>query len=297
MAEQTKTGRGAPTLGCQPPSSNGTEPASSAACPNAATADHTSGASDAGKNKRPWRVFAFGAGGLDAAVQLGTIHALLVTGEKADVVLGISAGAASAVALGEILKIAPETAALTGSSGAAKDAAAVSRFLEVLEAYREVPTELFRTIQPDPYEVTTGDALAPLELPIHFKDERTARCESLREKRGLIAFLNGLLDVRVRVKTLARFMRLLLDLTAAEDTPNHWWCRTKQSLIGMRLWLEMILAFSPLGRTVGLCLWALLIGFRGFGPPGVQAKRFIFSRHWGASIKRALPRFAWKPLS
>ena len=58
-------------------------------------------------------------------MQVGTIHALLVTGEKADLVLGISAGAVSAVALGEILKIAPETGQLlllfkdelAGSSG------------------------------------------------------------------------------------------------------------------------------------------------------------------------------------
>jgi hypothetical protein len=101
MTEQTDIGRAAPTLGREP-ASRGPEPASNTARANPATAN-TCGESKTGGTGRPLRVFAFGAGGLNAAVQLGTIHALLVTGEKADVVLGISAGAVSAVALGEIL--------------------------------------------------------------------------------------------------------------------------------------------------------------------------------------------------
>ena len=51
----------------------------------------------------------------------------------------------------------------SASVALAREAASVGRFLEILEAYREVPVDLLRSIQPDPYEVTAGKALEPLE--------------------------------------------------------------------------------------------------------------------------------------
>jgi predicted acylesterase/phospholipase RssA len=285
------------------PQSNGYGPIGATERPHVdRTATHIG--SQIGRADEPLRVFAFGAGGLDATIQLGTVHALLVTGEKADVVLGISAGAVSAVALAEVLKTAPEGAVTLWerSSAAveqtnnehlarARDAAAVGRFLEVLEAYREIPMELLRTIQPDLYEVTTGKAISPLELPIHFKEERQDRSESLREKHGLIAFLNGALDCRVRVSTAARLVRLAFDFVAAGDTLEDQPRRRKQLWSRVRLWWEAVLASVTLSSTVGRGLCAL-IGFGGSRSPGVgvQAKTVMF-RRWHA-LKRTLKHSA-----
>src|SRR3954447_25100373 len=51
------------------------------------------------------RVLSFSGGLFDAAMQLGTVHALLVTAAKPpDVIAGISTGAINAVAAAEILQ-------------------------------------------------------------------------------------------------------------------------------------------------------------------------------------------------
>src|SRR3954468_7236643 len=53
--------------------------------------------------KRPYRVVSFPGAGLDTVLQMGVIHALLVTRRKApDMVAGISVGAITAAALGEV---------------------------------------------------------------------------------------------------------------------------------------------------------------------------------------------------
>lgn len=233
---------------------------------------------DIGRANKALRVFAFASGGFDAVMQLGTIHALLITGERADIALGISAGAVNAVALGEILKIAPDAAATQFGKdmGIKREAAAIGRFLEILEAYCEVPMELLRSIRPDLHEVTTGSAFKPLELPIHFKKERDSRGESLREKSGLIRFLNGVFDSHLPFSALTRFVRLGLDYIAAGDgsqrSPRPFW-------ILIRMWLEALRVIVTLSPSVGLSLWAIS-GVPSFDLGGVEAKTIIFHKHW-----------------
>jgi predicted acylesterase/phospholipase RssA len=234
---------------------------------------------DIGRADTTLRVFAFASGGFDAVMQLGTIHALMISGESADIALGISAGAINAVALGEILKIAPDAAAtqFKGKDLALKkEAAAVGRFLEILEAYCEVPIELLRSIRPDLHEVVSGSAFKPLELPIHFKKERDSRAESLREKSGLVRFLNGVFDCQLPVGTLTRFVRLALDYIATGDQSQRW---ARQLWVLIRMWLEALGAIATLSPSIGLSLWAIS-GVPSFDLGGVEAKTIIFRKHW-----------------
>jgi len=115
--------------------------------------------------------------------------------------------------------------------------------------------DLLRSMQPDPFEVSAGKAVEPLELPTQFSHERAAREDSLREKNGLIRFLNGVLDIRVPVSTLARFVRLALGFAAARDLPT--WPRRRQRLWTLaRLWVEAMRTGLTLSPSVGQLLWA-----------------------------------------
>ena len=79
-----------------------------------------------GKPGQPVRVLAFSGGLFEAAMQLGTVHALLVSrAEPPEVVAGMSTGAINAVAAAEILQ-----AGRTVNRGAETDAQ-VARFLAI----------------------------------------------------------------------------------------------------------------------------------------------------------------------
>ena len=55
--------------------------------------------------QRPYRVISFPGAGFDTVMQMGVVHALLVTRRKApDMVGGVSVGAITATALGEVLQ-------------------------------------------------------------------------------------------------------------------------------------------------------------------------------------------------
>src|SRR5262249_24662137 len=109
-----------------------------------------------GRPRRPVRALAFSGGGYDPALQLGVTHALLVSRGKApDVVVGVSAGAANAVALAEILQAGGP------ARGHEKLLAQVSRFRQVLEAFREAPGSLLRSVLPDPYPIAAPNPLPP----------------------------------------------------------------------------------------------------------------------------------------
>src|ERR1700730_2798718 len=93
------------------------------------------------------RVYTFSGGGFDTSMQLGVVHALHTAGyDKPDLVTGVSAGAIAAVALAEVL------GAGTGKEPKAKHAAQVSKFREILEAYRDGPFRLLMAQLPDGYE-------------------------------------------------------------------------------------------------------------------------------------------------
>jgi hypothetical protein len=62
--------------------------------------------SDPGRGvKRPYRIFSFPGAGFDTVMQMGVVHAMLVTRRRApEMVAGISVGAITATALGEVLR-------------------------------------------------------------------------------------------------------------------------------------------------------------------------------------------------
>src|SRR5258705_8942116 len=88
-----------------------------------------------GRAGKPIRALSFAGGGFDTAMQLGVVHALLVTSARPpDVVIGASAGAVSAVPLPEGLQ----------ASDMDDPGPKVARFRELFEAYRRAPGEIIQ---------------------------------------------------------------------------------------------------------------------------------------------------------
>ena len=147
-------------------------------------------------------------------MQMGVVHALLVTRRKApDMVAGISVGAITATALGEVLQANAGAKASTEEDEEVR----VARFSELLEAFRNAPSTILKGFFPDPLETNAAHALKPVELPRHFKEERDSREDSVASRTGLIRLFNHLLKVRVSVKVLTQLVRALLGWTAAGE--------------------------------------------------------------------------------
>jgi predicted acylesterase/phospholipase RssA len=187
-----------------------------------------------------FRAFAF-TGSFDAVVQLGVIHALLVSSGRApDAVVGLSGGAVNAAALAEILQ--------------AGDAQAqVDKLRKFLDSYLRIPGELARSIFPDAFEINANEPLKPLELPIHFKEEREDRNQASRARWGLIYAMNKLFGLRLTVRDLALIANRFLGIVAATDCPRlpRYWHRTRHIVI---LWWKS-LTFGVLAPL----FWSLLI--------------------------------------
>jgi hypothetical protein len=165
---------------------------------------------------------AFAGGGFDTAMQLGVIHALLVSnGKQPDVVVGISAGAVNAAALAEILQAGDN---LPKEAEDERLAARVARFREVLDVYQQSPDLLYRSLLPDPYEVEFHKPLQPVDLPIHHKQEREFREDFSRERSGLIALINDLLAIRIPIRTITQAVRRILGIVAAREERSRWNC-------------------------------------------------------------------------
>src|SRR5688572_6592965 len=90
---------------------------------------------------RPFRVVSFPGAGLDTVMQMGVIHAFLVTRRKApEMVAGISVGAITATALGEVFHA-------SGGEGATAreiEEVRVARFSELLEGFRNAPSTVLK---------------------------------------------------------------------------------------------------------------------------------------------------------
>ena len=156
---------------------------------------------------RPYRVISFPGAGFDTVMQMGVVHALLVTRRKApDMVAGIQVGAITASALGEVFK------AHAGKNAAAREdeEVQVARFSELLEAFRNAPSTVMKSFFPDALETNAAHALKPVELPRHFKEERDSREESVASRTGLIRLLNRFIRLRVSVKVFSQLVRVLL---------------------------------------------------------------------------------------
>lgn len=146
----------------------------------------------------------FGPGAFDTMVQLGVIHALLVSRRRPpNVVLGLSAGAANAVALGEVFS---ESSSLDGQVG---------RFREILNAARGSLRVFKHELSPDPLELNTEEALAPMELPIHHEKERRERKMALRSVIGILRLFNDVTRQHITVHVLVQLTRRCLRIREA----------------------------------------------------------------------------------
>src|SRR6266566_2000434 len=217
--------------------------------------------SSIGRPGKPIRVLAFAGGGFDTAMQLGVVHALLVSRARApDIVIGCSAGAVSAVALAEVLQ-----------AGDIDDPGPkVARFRELFEAYRRAPGEIAQALAPDPTQVDTQRPLEPLELPVHHAAERSGRMKAVAARAGLLNLYNTLLNVRLTIGTMARATRCWLGWQAAREIRNGWTRAAARLAEGVRAWLllgeNLNRAATPLLRSMRQHIvdaaWALvLLGF------------------------------------
>ncbi|MEQ1794312.1 MAG: patatin-like phospholipase family protein [Nitrospira sp.] len=170
----------------------------------------------------------FGPGAFDTMVQLGVIHALLVARRRPpNVVLGLSAGAINAVALGEVFA---EPGGLHGQ---------VSRFREILNAARDSLRVLRHELSPDPLELNTEHALAPMELPIHHRKERDERIGALRAVVGILRLFNDITKLRITLHVLVQAGQRYLRLkeACASRSRIQRWKRVPPALVRCLLFL------------------------------------------------------------
>jgi len=234
--------------------------------------------------KCPYRVISFPGAGLDTIMQMGVVHALLVTRRKApDMVAGISVGAITAVALGEVL----QANAGAQASAVEDEEVRVARFSDLLEAFRNAPSTILKGFFPDPLETNAARALKPVELPRHFKEERDSREDSVASHTGLIRLFNNLLKVRVSVKVITQLIRAMLGWHAA-GALSMVKCWSKRGLLLPRLWwlvARNVISLSlPVSLVVRVELCELLgINGRAYAG-GVEAGYIIFNPwawfHW-----------------
>ena len=234
---------------------------------------------------RSYRVVSFPGAGLDTVLQMGVIHALLVTRRQApDMVAGISVGAITAAALGEVF----HASAGAGASADEDEEVRVARFSELLEAFRNAPSTVLKSFFPDPLETNAAHALKPVELPRHFKEERDSRQEAVASRTGLIRLFNQLIRLRVSVKVFAQLSRVLMGWRAVgeADWKRRWIVRGR---LVARLWwivarniFALSMPVSVIAR-VGLCE---ILGLTGRAQSeGVEAGHIMFDR-W-VLIRRA----------
>lgn len=234
--------------------------------------------------QQPYRVISFPGAGLDTVMQMGVVHALMVTRRKApDMVAGISVGAITATALGEVLQ------ANAGANATAIEDEEVqgSRFSRLLEAFRNAPSTILKGFFPDPLETNSAHALKPVELPRHFKEERDSREDSVASRTGLIRLFNHLLKVRVSVKVITQLVRAVLGWNAA-GAMTFGQCWRRRLLFLPRLWWLIARNVVSLSLPVSLVArveLSELFGVNGKSDAkGVEAGYIIFNPwawfHW-----------------
>lgn len=241
--------------------------------------------SDTPDGRRPFRIFSLPGAGFDTVMQMGILHALLVTRRKApDMIAGISVGSITATAMAEVL----QTGAGPDATAEEDEEVRVARFSELLEAFRNAPSTVLKGFFPDPLETNAAHTLKPVELPRHFKEERDSREESAASRTGLIRLFNHLIRLRVTVQVVSQLIRVLMGWKAARalDWRACWWQRAR--LLG-RLWWLLARNIIPLSMPVSLIARVELsetLGINGRAQSkGVEAGHIIFNR-W--AILRAL---------
>lgn len=241
--------------------------------------------------KNPYRVLSFPGAGFDTVMQMGIIHAFLVTRRKSpDMVAGISVGAITATALGEVLQSSAGAQATTDEDEEVR----VSRFCELLEAFRNAPSTVLKGFFPDPLETNAAHALKPVELPRHFKEERDLRQNAVASRTGVIRLFNHLIQLRVSVKVFSQLSRVLMGWRAVKecDWQERWIKRGR--LIG-RLWFLVAVNILSLAMPVSLIARVELCELFGINgnaqSEGVEAGHIIFNR-W-AWFRLIRENFLW----
>jgi predicted acylesterase/phospholipase RssA len=203
------------------------------------------------------RALSFNGGGFDTVMQLGVAHALLVSnGQPPDYVVGISAGAINAAALAEVLQSGE------GLPEEQRRAAQVRRLREFINSYVEVPQEIVNSTLPDTFEINAQKALHPIELPVHFQEERKSRDDANRSRAGLIHLLNHLLQIRLTVAAATRIVRRLLAVAESGEKRRPKRVRDTRLWNYAGLWLAAGLHSRALSRVFFSMLWATAIGPR-----------------------------------
>ncbi len=240
---------------------------------------------------QPFRVFSFPGAGFDTVLQMGVVHALLVTRRKApDMVAGLSVGAITATVLGDVLT----TGSGSGKSEEEIEEAQVARFSELLEAFRNAPNTVLKGFFPDPLETNSSHALKPVELPRHFQEEREGRREAVASRTGLIRLFDHMLRVRVTVKLIAQLSRVLLGWNAAAEMAATTRWRKRTYLLGKLWWLIARNIFTlamPVSLMAGIQLKDLLGIKAGKAAGGVEAGHIIFQQ--GAWLRQARDHVLW----
>lgn len=204
-----------------------------------------------GRDNCAVRAINFSGGGFDTFMQLGVTHALMVIqGRAPDTVVGLSAGAAQAAALAEVLQAGEEVErdGKRKSWGSANEeekydlqlrrqGARVKRFREFLNVCFQAREKIFDAILPDAYQIDSHDPLAPLQSPFFPDEERQQRLKSLGAKSGLIRIYNDLLGLNIPFGTIVRIIRRILGYREAGDIP-HWFARQFVRVTELaRIWL------------------------------------------------------------
>jgi predicted acylesterase/phospholipase RssA len=236
-----------------------------------------------GRPDEPVRVISFASGGLDTAMQLGVIHALLVIQGKApDAVVGVSAGAVNAVALAEILQ-----AGHPGQTPQQQQQARVARFREILDAYQQAPGEILDSLLPDTFQIGAQRALQPLQLPIHDEVERRERRKAAEARSGLINLYNELMDLRLSFGTLTRGFRRFLGLKAAGNIRSRAGRWAARAVEWARTWFLLGTNLSRLAPLVPVFLAPLLRDKHRLDS-GSTAGSIIFQSRPLGTLRRAL---------
>jgi predicted acylesterase/phospholipase RssA len=231
--------------------------------------------------KRTYRVFSFPGAGIDTVMQMGVVHALLVTRRKPpEMVAGISVGAITAAALGEVI----QAGAGAEASAEEDEEVRVARFSELLEAFRNAPSTVLKGFFPDPLETNAAHTIKPVELPRHFTEERDSREDSAASRTGLIRLFNHLIRLRVTVRVFTQLMRVSMGW---KDVREAGWARRfyqRGRLVARLWWLvarNSIALAMPVSLIARVELFELLGGNGKTNSRGVEAGHIIFNRWAG----------------
>jgi predicted acylesterase/phospholipase RssA len=223
-----------------------------------------------GEPGAPIRAINFSSGGFDTLMHLGVIHALVVIhGRAPDAVVGLSAGAIHAAALPEVLQAggAAEKKFLEDRRSEWSNLqiddkrtlqrmrvfARVERLRHFIERAQRAPERLLDAILPDASQVDAGQPLHPLRQPRLSPEEREERHKFVATRFGLARLYDDILNVPLRISTLAKAARRVLGIIAANDIRSRLRRRTAQFAEFAGLWVLLganLLSLARLARVI-----------------------------------------------